>query len=93
MRLRARRKRDVENRARTGNVILSAARLFACEWTGGVEGSLAAHERLEVRDNFMKFREESAKQVGVLRLRGCFSTRSGHSAQDDRVQDDKVLMP
>lgn len=74
-------------------VILSAGSPFAREWTGGVEGPLAAHERLEVRDGFMKFRGESVKQVGVLRLRGCFATRSGHSAQDDKVQDDKVWMP
>ena len=35
----------------------------------------------------MKFRGESVKQVGVLRLRGCFAARSGHSAQDDKGRD------
>ncbi len=90
MRWKARTKRDMENPAKTGNVILSAANPFAREWNGGVEGALAAHERLEVKDSFMKFLGESAKQVGVLRLRGYFAARSGHSAQDDSVQDDQV---
>jgi hypothetical protein len=90
MRWKARRKRELE---KYRNVILSAAIPFARDWNGGVEGSLAANERLEVRDGFMKFRGESAKQVGVLRLRGCFAARSGHSAQDDKVQDDRVRLP
>jgi len=34
----------------------------------------------------MKFRGESPKQVGVLRLRSCFAARSSYSAQDDNVQ-------
>ena len=33
----------------------------------------------------MKFEGESVKRVGVLRLRGCFALRGGHSAQDDHV--------
>ncbi len=80
----------MENPAKTGNVILSATNPFACEWIGGVEGPLAAHERQEIADFFIKLRGESARQVGVLRLRGCFAARSGHSAQDDSVQDDQV---
>ena len=86
MRWKVRGKRKLEK----SNVILSAAIPLAREWNGGVEGPLAAHERLEVRDSFIKFRCESAKQAGVLRLRGCFAARSGRSAQDDKVQDGKV---
>ena len=43
MRWKARGKRELENNR---NVILSAASPFACEWTGGVEGSLAVRDRL-----------------------------------------------
>lgn len=90
MRWKARRKRELE---KNRNVSPSAAIPFAREWNGGVEGPLATHERSEVRDRLMKFRGESAKQVVVLRLRGCFAARSGHSTQDDKVQDDKVRLP
>lgn len=34
----------------------------------------------------MKFERKSVGHVEVLRLRGCFGARSGHSAQDDNVQ-------
>ncbi len=27
--------------------------------------------------------------IGVLRLRGCFASRSSHSAQDDNLKEDK----
>jgi hypothetical protein len=86
MRWKARGKRQLGNRVNTANVILSAARPFACEWTGGVEGPLAAPERPEIEEFFVKFHGESAKQIGVLRLRGCFAARSSHFAQDDNVQ-------
>ena len=87
MRWKARGKRELETNL---NVILSAAIPFACEWNGGVEGPLEARERLGVEDLFIKLHGDGAKQVGVLRLRGCFAARSSHFAQDDRVQDDKV---
>jgi hypothetical protein len=35
------------------------------------------------RNRSVRFRGESVKRAGVLRLRGCFAMRSGHSAQDD----------
>ncbi len=93
MRWKARKRRGLENRAKDNSVILSATNPFAYEGIGGVERLLAARERQKIEDLFIKFHGERAKQIGVLRLRGCFASRSIHSAQDDTVQDDKVLVP
>ena len=58
MRWKVRRKRELENNR---NVILSAASPFACEWTGGVEGPLAASRAVGGEGLFYEVRAARAR--------------------------------